>query len=70
MNCPLTANGAPLIDPIAEYDHSIGRSMTGGYVYRGSAIASLRGRYVFGDFLSGRLMYLATNSSGGYDRAI
>ena len=66
-NCRLTANGAPLIDPIAEYDHSIGRSITGGYVYRGSAIASLRGRYVFGDFVSGRLMYLATNASGGYD---
>ncbi len=67
-NCPLTANGAPLIDPIAEYDHSLGQSITGGYVYRGTAIASLRGRYVFADFSSGRLMYLATNSSGGFDR--
>ena len=65
-NCPLTANGAPLIDPIAEYDHTIGQSITGGYVYRGSAIASLRGRYVFGD-LFGRLMYLAPDASGGYD---
>ena len=65
-DCPLTANGAPLIDPIAEYDHSIGQSITGGYVYRGSAIASLRGRYVFGD-LFGRLMYLAPDASGGYD---
>ena len=67
-NCPLTANGAPLIDPIAEYDHSIGASVTGGYVYRGSAIPSLIGRYVFADFETGRLMYLATNASGGYDR--
>ena len=67
-NCPLTANGAPLIDPIAEYDHSIGQSTTGGYVYRGNAIPSLRGRYVFADFVSGRLMYLATNASGGFDR--
>jgi len=67
-NCPLTANGAPLIDPIAEYDHGIGQSVTGGYVYRGSAIPSLRGRYVFADFVSGRLMYLAANSSGGFDR--
>jgi uncharacterized repeat protein (TIGR03806 family) len=67
-NCPLTANGAPLIDPIAEYGRSIGQSTTGGYVYRGSAIPSLRGRYVFADFSSGRLMYLATNASGGYDR--
>ena len=67
-NCPLTANGAPLIDPIAEYDHSIGQSTTGGYIYRGNAIPSLRGRYVFADFVSGRLMYLATNASGGFDR--
>jgi len=67
-NCPLTANGAPLIDPIAEYDHSTGQSTTGGYVYRGSAIPSLRGRYVFGDFVSGRLFQLAPDSvTGEYD---
>ncbi len=31
-------------------------------------LPSLRGRYVFADFVSGRLMYLATNASGGFDR--
>ncbi len=38
------------IDPIVEYDHSQGFSITGGYVYRGSQLADLAGQYVFGDF--------------------
>jgi uncharacterized repeat protein (TIGR03806 family) len=41
--------------PIAEYDHSLGQAVTGGYVYRGTAIPALVGRYVFGDFVSGRI---------------
>jgi glucose/arabinose dehydrogenase len=41
--------------PVAEYGRGIGRSITGGYVYRGSAIPALAGRYVFGDFASGRI---------------
>jgi len=46
---------AGLIDPITgslgtlEYDHGDGISITGGFVYRGSAIAELYGKYVFGD---------------------
>lgn len=39
-----------LIDPIGQYGRSIGISVTGGYVYRGTAIAALTGRYVFADF--------------------
>lgn len=46
-----------LVEPIAEYDHDDGVSITGGYVYRGTQIAALQGRYVFGDFLR-RLFYL------------
>jgi hypothetical protein len=47
------------IDPIAEYDHTEGdQSITGGFVYRGHAIPALVGHYVFGDFVSGRLMHL------------
>jgi uncharacterized repeat protein (TIGR03806 family) len=55
-NCPTTGpGGEPLIEPLAEYDHSIGASITGGYVYRGSAMPALVGRYLFADFASGRL---------------
>ena len=40
-----------LIDPIAEYDtHTDGHSVIGGFVYRGSEIEQLAGRYVFGEF--------------------
>ena len=64
--------GSPLglIDPIAgssgtlEYDHGDGISITGGFVYRGSAIPELYGKYVFGDLAlhtppraDGRLFY-------------
>ena len=44
-----------LTPPIAEYGHGRGQSITGGYVYRGSALPGLRGRYVFGDFSSGSI---------------
>ncbi len=55
-NCPTTgAGGEPLVDPVAEYGRSLGASVTGGYVYRGGAAPALAGRYLFGDFVSGRL---------------
>jgi glucose/arabinose dehydrogenase len=41
---------AGLIDPVAAYDHDEGVAVVGGFVYRGSAIPALRGRYVFGDY--------------------
>ena len=37
-------------DPVVEYGHDDGCSITGGYVYRGDEIASLHGWYLFGDF--------------------
>ena len=50
----------PLIDPIHEYDHSAGASITGGYVYRGSSLgAAFRGRYFFADFIRSRVWSLA-----------
>jgi glucose/arabinose dehydrogenase len=39
-----------LIDPIAEYDHDEGIAIIGGFVYRGTQLPHLRGRYIFGDF--------------------
>ncbi|MDH5672909.1 MAG: PQQ-dependent sugar dehydrogenase [Myxococcales bacterium] len=44
-----------LVDPVFVYGRSDGSSITGGHVYKGSAIPALRGRYVFGDFVSGRI---------------
>lgn len=47
------------LPPVAEYGRSAGTTVTGGYVYRGQAIAALRGRYVLGDFGSGRIWSIA-----------
>lgn len=45
-----------LTAPIFEYDQSNGdRSITGGYVYRGNDLSLLDGKYVYGDFVSGRI---------------
>lgn len=53
-----------LIKPIYEYSHSEGQSVTAGYVYRGTALPDLVGRYIFGDFVSGSIwaLNLSTNS--------
>lgn len=44
--------------PVLVYDHSAGCSITGGYVYRGSAIPDLQGRYLYSDFCTGFLRSL------------
>jgi uncharacterized repeat protein (TIGR03806 family) len=54
------------IDPVAEYGRSDGNSITGGVVYRGSAITGLSGRYVFADYGSGRIWALQSDGLGGY----
>jgi glucose/arabinose dehydrogenase len=50
--------------PLLEYDHGNGRcAVTGGYVYRGSAIPLLRGGYVFGDYCSGEIWVVSAYAS-------
>jgi len=53
------------VEPISEYDHGLGQSVTGGSVYRGAAISELLGWYVFGDFVSGRLFGFPEASATG-----
>ena len=51
-----TPNGAgSLVDPVYEYSHADGCSVTGGFVYRGSKIPAAQGRYFFGDYCSGTI---------------
>jgi glucose/arabinose dehydrogenase len=51
-----------LLPPVAEYGRSVGRSITGGYVYRG-AIPELIGRYVFGDFVDQKIFHIDASTS-------
>ena len=44
-----------LIEPIWEYHHTVGKSITGGVVYRGKNVPELDGCYLYGDFVSGKL---------------
>ncbi|MCU0306495.1 MAG: PQQ-dependent sugar dehydrogenase [Thermoleophilia bacterium] len=44
-----------VVGPVAQYTHAKGCSVTGGFVSRGPAAPSLRGRYVYADYCSGRV---------------
>jgi glucose/arabinose dehydrogenase len=62
---PATGCATNFVDPFTEYDHSIGSSVTGGYVYRGSAVTGLAGWYLFGDFVTGRLFAVRAAGTAG-----
>lgn len=51
------------IDPVGEYQHDEGQSITGGYVYRGNELTNLVGTYVFGDFVSGKIWGLSAKDT-------
>jgi len=53
-----------LVEPVFEYDHAVGASITGGLVYRGSRVPQLEGRYLYADYVSGKLFALS------YDEAV
>jgi len=60
-----TCDRSGLVLPVAEYSHGDnGCSVTGGYVYRGTANPSLQGVYFYGDYCSGRIWGLARDASG------
>ena len=59
-NCDTTG----LIDPVVEYSHAEGCSVTGGYVYRGALMPFLQGTYIYGDFCSGRIWGLNHDTTG------
>ncbi len=62
FNSTCGPNAGSSIPPVAQYGRSAGFSTTGGYVYRGTAIPSLVGRYVFADFGSGNLWNIARDT--------
>jgi uncharacterized repeat protein (TIGR03806 family) len=55
---------AGLLDPVVEHNRTDAQSITGGYVYRGTAMPSLVGTYIYGDYITGNiwaLLYDADN---------
>jgi len=59
---PFGENGSgprdDLIEPIWEYDHQVGKSITGGVVYRGESVPELTGKYLYADYVSGKIWAL------------
>ncbi|HZZ26557.1 MAG TPA: PQQ-dependent sugar dehydrogenase [Pirellulales bacterium] len=47
-----------LTEPIFDYNHSLGKCIVGGYVYRGKQVPELYGAYLFADYVTGRLYAL------------
>ncbi len=55
---PLDDTGFHVTYPVAQYDHDEGNAISGGYEYWGSKVPQLKGKYLFGDILLGRLFYI------------
>jgi glucose/arabinose dehydrogenase len=53
-----------LVGPVAVYSHDEGCSITGGVIYRGTAVAALDQRYVFGDFCTGAIWSVRPRPGG------
>jgi glucose/arabinose dehydrogenase len=58
-----------MVDPVAEYDHSRGCSVTGGVVIRDSRLPEWAGVYLYGDFCTGQIWGLRTDGNGGWLQA-
>ena len=56
--------GSDPIPPVWEYDHQVGKSITGGAVYRGKSVPELEGHYIYADYVTGKLWALKVDDSG------
>jgi glucose/arabinose dehydrogenase len=55
-----------LVDPVHEYQHGVGCSVTGGFVYRGQDLPEFRGIYLFSDYCTGRVWGLLRGTDGSW----
>jgi hypothetical protein len=62
--------GLTLVDPIAEYDHSAGCSVTGGFVYRGFDLPEFQGVYLYGDYCTGVIWGLLRLPDGAWQNEV
>ncbi len=56
--------------PIAVYDHTLGCSVTGGYVYRGNSLPEWFGIYIYGDYCTGNIWGLLKNPDGSWQNEL
>lgn len=54
-----------LLDPIWEYHHDSGKSITGGFVYRGEKLPELKGAYLYADYVKGEVRALRYDDEKG-----
>ncbi|MBN1370790.1 MAG: PQQ-dependent sugar dehydrogenase [Anaerolineaceae bacterium] len=59
-----------MTDPVAQYDHPTGCSITGGYVYRGEALPDFQGVYLYGDYCTGRIWGLLRLADGSWQNQV
>jgi glucose/arabinose dehydrogenase len=64
------ANVGQKVRPVLVYSHAHGCSVTGGYVYRGSAVPAARGRYFYGDYCAGTVWSFRVGSHGRASAAV
>ena len=64
------APGLLLLDPVAEYSHNDGCSVTGGTIYRGGQLPGWQGVYLFGDYCSGKLWGLLRTPDGAWHQSL
>jgi hypothetical protein len=71
LSCYSPASGCNqtgLEQPLIDYPHSQGCSITGGYVYRGSDIPDIRGHYFYSDYCTGFLKSLRFSNGAAVDQ--
>ncbi len=64
-NRPSVEGVSTPIEPVFEYDHRIGKSITGGRVYQSKRVESLTGKYLYADYVTGKIWALSYNPETG-----
>jgi uncharacterized repeat protein (TIGR01451 family) len=64
--CNDPAQVTEMINPLSEYSHNVGASITGGYVYRGQTYPAMQGVYFFADYVYGKIFSLTRLNGGGW----
>lgn len=64
-NRPAVAGVTTPIDPVWEYDHNVGKSITGGRVFNSDRLAKLTGKYIYADYVSGSVWALSYDAKAG-----